>query len=332
MTGPVQTPPDLYHVLDQLCPMHAVLDATGHILHVGPTLQKLRPGTPLPGQRFLEVFELHRPRSVTTMAQLLAIGGVKLHLAFRTTPRTALKGCVTKGPVPEQVIVTLGFGMSIHEAVATHALTSADFAVTDLAVEMLYLVEAKSAAMEASRTLNLRLQSAMMAAKEQSLTDTLTGLKNRRAMDNALWRLIENRDRFALMHLDLDFFKAVNDTRGHAAGDHVLQHVSAQMLQEVRQTDIVARVGGDEFVLLFPGLTDHATLDDLARRIIARLEQPVIFEGKSCHVSASIGTVLSSDYANPTPDRVLADADVALYASKHAGRACHRFYTPDLRS
>lgn len=327
-----QSRPDLVPVLDQLCPMHAVLDATGHILHAGPTLQKLRPDTPLPGRRFLEVFELHRPRSVTTMAGLLAVSGVKLHLAFRATPRTTLKGCVIKGPEPEQLIVTLGFGMSIHDAVATYALTSADFSVTDLAVEMLYLIEAKSAAMEASRTLNLRLQSAMIAAKEQSLTDTLTGLKNRRAMDNALGRMIENCEQFALMHLDLDFFKAVNDTRGHAAGDHVLQHVSAQMLEEVRQTDIVARVGGDEFVLLFPGLTDHATLDHLAQRIIARLEKPVLFEGKTCRVSASIGTVLSSDYARPTPDRILADADVALYASKHAGRACHRFYTPDLRN
>ena len=160
-----------------------------------------------------------------------------------------------------------------------YALVSSDFAATDLAIEMLYLVEAKSAAMEASRKLNLRLQGAMIAAEEQAFTDTLTGLKNRRAMDHVLARLIEAGREFALMHIDLDFFKAVNDTLGHAAGDHVLQNVARIMVEETRSDDTVARVGGDEFVILFDGLTDRETLVRVAERIIQKARGSDAFWG-----------------------------------------------------
>ena len=177
---------DLANSLELLCPMYVVLDPTGHIVRVGPTLQKLRPDTPMAGTRFLELFELNRPRAVSDMAGLLASSGAKLHLQFRDAPRTGLKGVLV--PIPEQggAIINLSFGISVLDAVRDYALTSADFSATDLTIELLYLVEAKSAAMEASRKLNLRLQGAMIAAEEQAFTDTLTGLKNRRAMDHVL--------------------------------------------------------------------------------------------------------------------------------------------------
>ena len=242
----------MWQLLDTLCPMHAVLDRTGHITHLGPTLQKLRPGIALIGTRFLEVFELQRPRTVTSMDDLLECAGTKLHLRFRDSPRTSVKGILVELPDNQGAVINLSFGISILEGVSDYALTDADFAATDLAVEMLYLVEAKSAAMEASRTLNLRLQGAMIAAEEQAFTDTLTGLKNRRAQDHILERLMCSGTEFALMHVDLDYFKAVNDTLGHAAGDHVLQHVARVLVDETREDDTVARVGGDEFVLIFP--------------------------------------------------------------------------------
>ncbi|MEP2030985.1 MAG: diguanylate cyclase [Paracoccaceae bacterium] len=331
MTQRTKNSADLDTVLDVLCPMHVTLDATGHIRHAGPTLQKLYTEGDLIGRRFLEVFELNRPRAIATMTELLSVCGVKLHLQFRNAPRTGLKGILVVGPEPDEAIINLSFGISILDGVRDYALTSADFAATDLTVEMLYLIEAKSAAMEASRTLNLRLQGAMIAAEEQAFTDTLTGLKNRRAMDHVLSRMLGSDEPFALMHLDLDFFKAVNDTLGHAAGDHVLQKVARIMVDETRDVDTISRVGGDEFVLIFPGLTDHATLERVALRVISLLEEPIPFEGAMCKISASIGTVLSSDYDDPTAEQLFADADVALYASKHAGRACHRFYVDELR-
>ena len=224
-------------------------------------------------------------------------------------------------------VINLSFGISILEAVRDYALTSADFSGTDLAIELLYLVEAKSAAMEASRSLNLRLQGAMLAAEEQAYTDTLTGLKNRRAMDHILGHLISTKSGFALMHLDLDFFKSVNDRLGHAAGDFVLQEAARIMLEETRNDDTVARVGGDEFVLIFKGLLDRTKLNNLAERLIEKLQSPMVFEGETCAVSASIGTALSTQFDNPTAAEILHASDLALYSAKRQGRSCHCVYS-----
>ena len=321
---------DLADILNALCPLHAVLDETGHIRGVGATLQKLRPDAPMIGRRFLEVFELTRPRAVNSMAGLLGIAGTKLHLQFRDRPHTTMKGIMV--PMPDGgSVVNLSFGISVVDAVSDYALTSADFSATDLTVEMLYLVEAKSAAMEASRTLNLRLQGAMIAAEEQAFTDTLTGLKNRRAMDHILARLTAAGAPFALMHLDLDFFKTVNDTLGHAAGDHVLQHVARIMVEETRDVDTVARVGGDEFVLIIEALQDRRQLSRIAARLIQRIEIPIPFNDQSCEVSASIGIALSNGAPGQEGASLIDDADTALYAAKRAGRACHRFYQAEMR-
>lgn len=316
----------LAEVLDALCPMHVVLSGTGHIVHAGATLSKLRAAGRLKGARFLELFEVQRPRGVSAMPDLRRAAGMKLHLQFRDPPLTGFKGVLV--PWQDGAVINLSFGISILDAVRDYALTSADFAATDMTVEMLYLVEAKSAAMAASRKLNQRLQVAKIAAEEQAFTDTLTGLKNRRALDHVLDRLGASGMLFALMHVDLDFFKAVNDTLGHAAGDHVLQQVARILVDETRDQDTVARVGGDEFVLVLQGLTDPEKLDTIARRIIARLEDPVPFEGDLCRISGSIGTSLSSLYAGSDAERMMTDADLALYTSKRQGRARHTIYYP----
>lgn len=321
---------DLTGILQVLCPMHVMLDGSGYIRAVGSTLQKLRPETPMVGARFLELFEMTRPRSVTDMAGLRAASQTRLRLQFRDNPRTTLKGVVVPLPGSDGAIVNLSFGISVLDAVRDYALTSADFSATDLTIELLYLVEAKSAAMEASRQLNLRLQGAKIAAEEQAYTDTLTGLKNRRAMDHILDRLTAADPPFALMHLDLDFFKAVNDSMGHAAGDHVLQQAARIMVEETRQQDMVARVGGDEFVLVLMGLSDGRKLARIAHRLIERLEEPMPFDGQTCRISASIGTVIRSAHDRCSAGDLLHKADVALYASKRAGRGCHTFYSPDL--
>ena len=153
-------------------------------------------------------------------------------------------------------------------------------------MEMLYLVEAKSAAMEASRHLNQRLQSARVAAEEQAFTDTLTGLKNHRIMDHVLERVERAGTKFALMHIDLDFFQAINDSLGHAAGDYVLQVAAGAMVDETRSDDTVAWMGWDQFVILFRELTDKRTLGSIERRLIARIEEPVMFNSQACAISA----------------------------------------------
>lgn len=318
--------------LDILCPMHLTLDREGRIGHAGPTLHKLHPGQDIRGRKFFDVFEVKRPRELLTIADLQGVGHQRLFLKLRDRPQNTLKGVIVPGRGDGgEMIVNLSFGISVIEAVREFALTNADFAATDLAIEMLYLVEAKTAALEASYRLTSRLQGAKIAAEEQAFTDTLTGLRNRRALNTVLNRLLKARASFAVMQIDLDFFKTVNDTLGHAAGDFVLQNVARIMVAETRQQDVVARVGGDEFTVVLPDVRSEEILRRVGERIISRLEQPMPFNGTECRISASIGTVWIHGQENPTLEDVLSDADVALYASKNAGRSMQTLYSPALR-
>ena len=312
-------------VLMSLCPMHVLLSPTGHILQSGPTLEKLGQG-PLEGRRFLEVFEVYRPSAIETMAHLLEVNGPSLRLRLRSGKRTQLTGVMARDGQGGAVI-NLSFGISVVDAVRDYALTSKDFAATDLTVEMLYLVEAKSAAMEASRHLNTRLEGARVEAEERAYTDGLTGLRNRRALDQILDRVCRAGRPFALMHLDLDFFKEVNDTYGHAAGDAVLTKVAGEMMAETRANDTAARVGGDEFVFLLPNRISQDRLAAIASRLIERIEEPVIHDGNTCKVSTSIGISLH-ETGEITPAEIMEQADTALYAAKRAGRAQFHFYQP----
>lgn len=314
----------------KLMPMHLVLATDGEILQCGPTVAKLFVDRDLIGANFFDCFDVSRPYNVTSVPDIMAAKGAKLHLSMRNADATTLKAAGVALENCDGVLLNMSFGISVVDAIRTHDLTIADFAATDLAVEMLYLIEAKSAAMTESRKLNTRLQGAKIAAEEQAYTDTLTGLKNRRAMDYVLARFIEAGENFGLMQVDLDFFKAVNDTLGHAAGDHVLHEVAKILVEETRSEDLVARVGGDEFVLLFHRLTDLDKLVDIASRIISRLEVPIMFNGKKCLISASIGTTVSDYYSDPSMDKMLSDADLALYASKDRGRACNTVFSSEL--
>lgn len=314
--------------LDLLMPMHLEMSLTGHIRHIGPTLVKILPDVEIVKDRFLEIFEVKRPRRVTKFSDLGTRAHNKLLIVPRCDPSLILKGLMVPLPGGAGALANLSLGISVVDAVARYDLFSSDFASSDPTVDMLYLIEAKSVALEESKRLNKRLQGAKLEAEVQAYTDTLTGLGNRRAMDQHLERMKTRKAKFGLMHLDLDLFKQVNDTLGHAAGDLVLQHVAKLMLAETRSRDLVARVGGDEFVLIFDDLVDQEILDNIAKRLIRRLEDPIVFEGKPCRISASIGTTLSTFYDDVEPERLLSDADLALYASKAAGRACHTLFDP----
>lgn len=308
--------------LARLMPMYLELDSRGVICAQGPTLAKLVAGPGLLGQPFFARFDVRRPSHLRSMAQLLRHAGDRLQLELRDpTPRPiGLRGLA----VPTGsggAVVNLSFGIGIVDAVRQHDLTDDDFTPTDLCVELLYLVEANAAVLAELHALNRRLHGAMRMAEEQAATDALTGLRNRRALDFRLHDLAQRGDPFALMHIDLDYFKQVNDRLGHAAGDHVLTAVARILSEETRGTDIVARTGGDEFVILLPGPCETAGVMAVAERICARLRQPIPFAQAECRISGSVGVCMAAPGPAPIhPDHILAEADRALYAAKAAGR------------
>ncbi|HLH99919.1 MAG TPA: diguanylate cyclase [Acidimicrobiales bacterium] len=144
--------------------------------------------------------------------------------------------------------------------------------------------------------------------------DALTGLSNRSLLEERLTRLIEARRPLALLYVDLDRFKPVNDTHGHEVGDEVLQAVAGRLTASVGDGDLVARVGGDEFVVIALSIADRATAVSLAGRIESVLGEPYAVRVGSVCIGASVGAVVS--WPTATAAALLAQADLAMYAAK----------------
>jgi len=316
-----------------LMPMHAVVDATGHVLSTGPTLAKIWPDAPIVGQRILEVFYFRRPHIVCgTMEELRALAPTRVFLETRDERRTRFKGAMSIIEGRPEILLNLSFGISAIPAIRHFGLTNSDFAPTDLTIEMLYLREAKSAMTTELRKLAARLEGSLDAAQTEAETDPLTGLGNRRAMEKRFENLINSGREFALFHLDLDFFKTVNDRLGHAAGDHVLLEVAGRLRHAVRTTDMVARVGGDEFVLLLEGMKDENRVGELAAEIIAEIERPIHWGAEVCRISGSVGFTLSQTYEVQVLSVMVDDADKALYEAKEMGKGRAIAYSSDRRA
>jgi len=299
-------------------------------MHAGPTMRKVIQSDDMIGTRLFDRFEVTRPHGVARASQSFQLLGQTVHLTLRAQPNIRLKGVGVRHPtIDDAMILNLSFGISVIDAVQTFGLNRADFSPTDLAVEMLYLVEAKSAVMAASRRLNERLLDARTQAEEQAVTDALTGVENRRGLARFVDRLIARQARFALLHVDLDHFKAVNDTLGHDVGDIVLQNAAQIMRDELRDRDHVARVGGDEFILVIEGNSDRDMICGIGARVIARISDLVVAADQALSVGCSMGAVLSDQIEMRSLQDLLKAADLALYASKKAGRGRLTFFDPD---
>ena len=165
--------------------------------------------------------------------------------------------------------------------------------------------------------------------------DALTGLANRRAMYSFLKARLKleptQEDPLLLFYLDLDSFKPINDTLGHAAGDQVLVEIARRLKQVMRDDDLVARIGGDEFVIIARGMSNRPIIENFCQRLLNTLKSPMVIDNHEVNVGCSIGIVLAPNDSSRTDD-LLRFADIALYEAKAAGRNTWRFYTPQMSS
>lgn len=165
--------------------------------------------------------------------------------------------------------------------------------------------------------------------------DTLTGAASRERfegrLDEAMYRFRRNGEHFAVIMLDIDHFKRVNDIHGHQAGDALLKEAASRLQRTIRETDILARFGGDEFLILQSGFHNGADVRRLCNRIHDALGAPCSIGGADMQIGASIGAVVGSERLQSASDYIRA-ADMALYEAKAGGRNCFRFYSADLEA
>ncbi len=207
-----------------------------------------------------------------------------------------------------------------------------------------YSRDAQAADAEALETLNIiamqiaqyeQRMSAELQLRHVASHDALTGLQNRASLERELVRAIKrsnrHRMRFAVMFIDLDRFKQINDTLGHGVGDRMIRVCGERLKALMREDDTVARFGGDEFVLLMENLSSPADAAVLAKKALACFEEPFLTDGHELHISASIGVSVYPEDGSDA-ETLVKNADTAMYRAKDRGRGSYCFYTAQMNA
>ncbi|EWG11555.1 sensor domain-containing diguanylate cyclase [Cytobacillus firmus] len=171
-----------------------------------------------------------------------------------------------------------------------------------------------------------------LSLKQMAFNDDLTDLPNRKALDRHIGKALARSKRhghpFGIMFIDLDWFKKVNDTMGHDAGDQLLKEVALRLGESVREEDMISRIGGDEFVVVFEGISKDE-IERIAERIIKTAALPYLINGQEAQISVSIGVSLYPDDGE-SKETLLENADKAMYYAKNNGKNSCKVYTSDL--
>jgi diguanylate cyclase (GGDEF)-like protein len=174
------------------------------------------------------------------------------------------------------------------------------------------------------------LEGANQQLLQYAYTDGLTGLPNRHFFYEKLQALVKEKTEFALIFIDLDGFKEINDTLGHDYGDILLSQAGQRILRCVREQDTVARLGGDEFTIVIEGVNEQARVSNIAETVLQGLAKRFTIKTEAAHVSGSIG-IAFSPLDGDSVEAVVKHADQAMYVSKSRGRNCYQFFSSDMQ-
>lgn len=167
---------------------------------------------------------------------------------------------------------------------------------------------------------SVKIQANSKSLRQENLTDPLTRSLNRKALDTAIWRMLNAREPFVMSFLDLDNFKVVNDTMGHAVGDKLLRRVSTKLSIRLRADDKVYRLSGDEFVVLSLGIVHEEMAENLGHRIKNAIAEAVAYTCPNLPVSASVGVLVVNSFEDTDLEKLLVRADKLMYLAKKAGK------------
>jgi diguanylate cyclase (GGDEF)-like protein len=304
-----------------LFPLHVTLDAHGRIVAIGPTMEKIL-GEEVLQRDFFDVFKVERPRRLVSLPGLLDRRGDKLVLTAAPPGGDRIQFravAVSLAGNDDRILIDLSFGIHLAKVVECFGLTEANFKPNDFSIDLFYSFEAQKTLLEDSQKMGAALKAAKVEAERKASQDPLTGIANRGALYQRLEEILAVPDRnaeFALAHIDLDDFKAINDTFGHAAGDRILLQTAAVLENHAGPNDLPARLGGDEFVLVLAEPPGPTGLKDFARDLLAALSRPIRHNGHLCQVGASIGLIRFTPGDVKSADRLIAHSDIALYDAK----------------
>ena len=320
--------------LDQVFPFALLVDGAGVVRHLGPSLAKLVGGADLAGKPVFEAVRFKKPRLIDPGKLFQDVMGKRLTC---DVPDSAGRGSVSlfgaafnlRIDDARHVLLALSPGVNARLVVEDRGLRLSDFGPADGSADLLPLLAMQAEMLEDGRRKTARIEMARDEMARLANQDSLTGLPNRRALLHYLERMLPQQ-RLSVVHVDLDRFKSINDTYGHAAGDAALRHAATVLRSVFGDAAQCARLGGDEFIVVLEGLIPIPELQQRADRTIAAMSLPFSFAGKELVVGASVGLAQSETEENLSADELLHRADLALYEIKRSGRGKALFCTPEL--